>query len=341
MYRKAGVACPVALSFLASASAFGGNVKGIVTTRTGKTLIARVSYFVMLALLGLTLLSPIVAAQSVKVEGLVKARSGDTMVVKTSSSPDVTVLLTDSTQVGQIQGVFKARRKQMSMAALIPGLAVRVEGTYNEKNQLVAKSVAFKGNDLEDAEKIEAGMHETKVQVQQNQQELEKQNAELKTQNEALQQQQAQLTEHQAKIAANKAAVDAAIARFGQLDDYYIFDELTIYFANGKVKVDPKYNPQLQALADKAKGIEGYMIEVKGFASSSGSATLNQKLSEDRANAVTNILVQQGHIPLTRMLAPGAMGESHQVGNDKTAEGQAENRRVVVRVLQNKGIAGI
>jgi OOP family OmpA-OmpF porin len=305
----------------------------------GKVL--RASYFVILALIGLTLLSPVVAAQAVKVEGLIKARNGDTMAVKTSSSPDVTVLLTDSTQVGQIQGVFKARRKQMSMAALIPGLAVRVEGTYNEQNQLVAKSVAFKGNDLEDAEKIEAGMHETKVQVQQNQQELEKQNAELKAQNEALQQQQAQLTEHQAKIAANKVAVDAAIARFGQLDDYYIFDEVTIYFANGKVKVDPKYNPQLQALADKAKGIQGYMIEVKGFASSSGSVTLNQKLSEDRAAAVTNILLQQGHIPLTRMLAPGAMGEAHQVGNDKTAEGQAENRRVVVRVLQNKGIAGI
>jgi OOP family OmpA-OmpF porin len=41
------------------------------------------------------------------------------------------------------------------------------------------------------------------------------------------------------------------------------------------------------------------------------------------------------------MLAPGAMGESHQVGNDKTAEGEAQNRRVVVRILQNKGIAGI
>jgi outer membrane protein OmpA-like peptidoglycan-associated protein len=229
----------------------------------------------------------------------------------------------------------------MSMAALIPGLAVKVEGTYNDKQQLVAKSVAFKGNDLEDAEKIEAGMRETKVQVQQNQAELEKQNAELKAHNEALQEQQAQLTEHQAKIAANKAAVDAAIARFGQLDDYYIFDELTVYFDNGKIKVDPKYNPQLLALADKAKSIDGYMIEVKGYASSVGSVTLNQQLSEDRADGVTNILVQQGHIPLTRMLAPGAMGEAHQVGNDKTAEGQAENRRVVVRVLQNKGIAGI
>jgi len=289
----------------------------------------------------IVLFSTCTAAQSTKVEGIIKARNGDTMIVQTSSSPNLVVLLTDSTQVGQVQGVFQARRKQMSMAALVPGLQVKVEGTYDNQNQLVAKSVSFKGNDLEDAEKIQAGMHETKVQVQQNQAELEKHNAELKAQNEALQQQQAQLTEHQAKIAANKAAVDAAIARFGQLDDYYIFDELTVYFDNGEVKVDPKYSPQLVTLAEKAKTIDGYMIEVKGYASSVGSVSLNQRLSEDRADAVTNILVQQGHISLTRMLAPGAMGESHQVGNDKTAEGQAENRRVVVRVLQNKGIAGI
>lgn len=301
----------------------------------------RIAHSLTLSLLGFALLSPIVAAQSVKVEGLIKARNGDTMITNASGSPDITVLLTDSTQVGQVQGVFKARRKQMSMAALIPGLKVTVEGSYNDQKQLVATSISFKGNDLQDAEKIEAGMHETKVQVQQHQAELEKQNAALQAQNEALQQQQSKLTEHEAKIAANKAAVDAAIARFGQLDDYYIFDEVTVNFANGKTKVDPKYNPQLLALADKAKTIDGYMIEVKGFASSVGSTELNQQLSEDRADAVTNILVQQGHIPLTRMLAPGAMGETHQIGDDKTEKGQAENRRVVVRVLQNKGIAGI
>ena len=148
------------------------------------------------------------------------------------------------------------------------------------------------------------------------------------------------MTEQQAKIAANKAAISAAVARFGQLDDYYILDETAVYFGNGKVNVDPKYNSQLMALTEKAKTTDGYMIEVKGFASATGSAALNQKLSEDRANAVVNILIQQGRIPLTRMLAPGAMGESEQIGNEKTTEGQAENRRVVVRVLQNKAIAG-
>jgi len=302
--------------------------------------VRRAAYVVILSLIGLTVISTTLTAQSFKVEGLIKGRNGDNMILQTSDSPQLTVLLTDNTQVGQVQGVFKARRKEMSMAALIPGLAVKVEGTYNEKNQLVAKSVSFKGNDLERAQSIEAGLHETKVQAEQNKEELEKQNAELKAQNAELEKQQEQLTEQQAKIAANKAAVDAAVARFGQLDDYYIFEELTVYFGNGKTKVEQNYVPQLLALAQKAKTVDGYVVEVKGYASSVGSVGLNQQLSEDRADEVTNILVQQGHIPLTRMLAPGAMGETHQVGNDKTAEGEAKNRRVVVRLLQNKGIAG-
>jgi OmpA-OmpF porin, OOP family len=293
----------------------------------------RIPRVAALFLIGLTLFSTRVAAESVKVNGLIQARNGDTMILKTSDSPKLVVLLTDSTNVAQVQGILKARKKEMSMAALIPGLAVKVEGTYNDQNELVANSVKFKGDDLQQAQAIEAGMHETNEQVQQS-------NEELKRQNAALQQQQGQLTEQQAKIAANKAAADAAVARFGQLDDYYIFDELTVYFGNGQSVVDSKYNPQLLALAQKASTIEGYMVEVKGYASVTGSAALNQKLSEDRANNVTNILLQQGRVPLTRMLAPGAMGESEQVGNEKTVEGQAGNRRVVVRVLQNKAIAG-
>ena len=294
----------------------------------------QIAHVIAVSIVGLILSSAIVAAQSAKIEGLIKSRNGDTMIVQTSSSPSVSVLLTDNTQVGQVQGLLKARRKEMSMAALIPGLAVKVEGIYNDQNELVAKSVSFKGNDLQRAESIQAGLHETKMEAQKNTEELEKQNA-------ALQQQQAQLMEQQQKIAANKAAIDAAVARFGQLDDYYILDEVTVYFGNGKVKVDPQYKPQLLALAQKAKSVEGYVIEVKGYASAVGSPDLNQQLSEDRADEVTNILIQQGHISLTRMLAPGAMGETHQVGSNKTEQGQAENRRVVVRVLQNKAIAGV
>ncbi len=299
----------------------------------------KVGTFVALALIVFTL-STMAVAQNVKVEGLIKARNGDQIILQTTGNPNLVVVLTESTNVAQAQGAFKARRKEMSMAALIPGLAIKAEGTYNDQQQLVATKIVFTGKSLEQAESVQAGMHETKVQAQQNQAELEKQNAALQAQNEALKSQQEQLSAQQLEIQKNKAEIAAAVARFGELDDYYIRDEVTVYFANGQVKVDPKYNPQLLALADKAKSINGYMIEVKGYASAVGSQALNQKLSQERAANVTNILLQQASVPLTRMLAPAAMGESNQVGSDKTAEGQAENRRVVVRVLQNKAIAG-
>ena len=287
----------------------------------------RMACIAVLSIFSLVFVGETFAAQTVKVEGLIKGRSGDRMILKTSQAPNLVVILTDETDVAQVKGVLKARRKDMSMAALIPGLAVKVEGTYNDEQQLVAKTVRFKGSDLQEAQAIQAGMHETQVQTQQNK-------AELEAQSKALQQQET-------NIAANKASIEANVARFGQLNDYYIMDEVTVYFGNGKVDVDPKYNSQLNALAEKAKNVNGYMIEVKGYASATGSVALNQRLSEDRAQNVTNILLQQAKVPLTRMLAPGAMGESEQVGNEKTEEGQAENRRVVVRVLQNKAIAGV
>jgi OOP family OmpA-OmpF porin len=302
---------------------------------------ARLASVGILSLIALTLLSMNLSAQTVKIRGMIKARSGPTIIVQTSDSPRVIVLLNDGTEVGQIEGVLKVRQKEMSMAALIPGLEIQVEGSYDGQNQLVAKLVKFEGDDLERAQSIQAGLHETQEHAQQTRQELERQNAELKAQAESLKHQQGQLTAQQEKIAANKAAINAAIARFGQLDDYYILDEVTVYFGNGKVAVDPQYKTKLLKLAEKAKTTEAYNIQVVGYASSSGSVALNQKLSEDRADSVTNLLVQQGNIPLTNLLAPGAMGETRQVGDDKTAEGQAQNRRVIVRVLQNKGIAGL
>ena len=213
------------------------------------------------------------------------------------------VMLTDSTDVGQKEGLLKARSKQMSMAALIPGLAVSVEGDNNNQNVLVASKIRFKGSDLKNAKAIAAGMHDTNQQVQKNQEELQ-------AQHEALQ-------KHQQAIAANKAVVDAATARFGQLDDYYIMDEVTVYVANGKTKVDPNYISQITTLAQNANKVDGYMIEVKGYASAVGSPEVNQKLSQERAQNVCDILLQQGKVPLTRMLAPGAMGESEQVSTTR------------------------
>lgn len=285
--------------------------------------------------------SSLLLAESVKVEGLIVGRSGDEIIVRFGSGAELAFQLTDHTQVSQVGGLINARKKQMAMVVLIPGLKVKVEGVYNEQRQVLATKINFKGSDLEDAQKMQAGMHPLKVQNEQQQEELDRQNAELQAQKEALEKQQAALIEQQRQVEANKAAIAANTAKFGQLDDYYIWDEVTVLFGNGKVKVDPKDEATLLALVEKAKTVDGYVIEVTGHASSAGSVEVNQKLSEDRAKNVTNILLQKGHVPLPRILAPGAMGEAHQVSNDKSAEGQAENRRVVVRVLQNKAIAGV
>jgi hypothetical protein len=120
----------------------------------------------------------------------------------------------------------------MSMTALIPGLQVQVEGAYNAHNELVASSVKFKGNDLEDAQTIQAGLQPAKEHIQQSQAELEQQKAALERQQQEMQEQQQQVAEAQAKIDANKAAIAEAHKRFGQLDDYNIMDEVTVYFAN-------------------------------------------------------------------------------------------------------------
>ena len=265
--------------------------------------------------------SMMASADSTKIEGVIKGRSGEKIILQTKDAPKVIVVLTDSTDVAQVQGMLKARKKEMSMAALIPGLPVKIEGDYNDKKELVATKVRFKGNDLAQAQAIQAGLAETKSAAQQN---------------------TAALSEQEKNVEANKAGIAANSARFGELNDYYIIDQVTVLFPNGSDKIDPKYNPELVALSQKAKSVNGYMIEVKGYASTTGTAAVNQKLSEERAAGVTHVLQQEGQIPLTNMLAPGAMGKSGQVEkSDNAVENEAANRRVVVRILQNKAVAGV
>jgi outer membrane protein OmpA-like peptidoglycan-associated protein len=292
------------------------------------------------ALLMLVLLAGVAAAQSAQLQGVINGRSGSTMTVQTQDQGNVVVVLTDNTDVQETSGVFHARKKQLNMTALVPGLSVQVKGSYNPQNQLVADTVRFNGKSLQTATDIQAGVTPVEQQEQQQQQQIAQQQAQLQEQQAQLQQEKQEQAAEAAKIAANKAAIVAVNKRFGELGDYNIWDEVTVLFANGKVTVDPQYTPKLLALCQKAKTVNGYVIQVKGYASAVGSAALNQKLSQERATNVTQILEEQGGIPLTNILAPGAMGTSKQVAPDNTAEGQAENRRVVVRVLQNKGIAG-
>src|SRR5215467_10445118 len=98
----------------------------------------------LISLVLLLLSGVMVAAQTSQseeaagVEGIIKAREGNTMILKTSDSSDFKVVLTDETEVGQVQGLLQARRKEMSMAALIPGLKVKVKGTNTDQHEFVA-----------------------------------------------------------------------------------------------------------------------------------------------------------------------------------------------------------
>jgi outer membrane protein OmpA-like peptidoglycan-associated protein len=279
------------------------------------------------------------------VKGAISGRSGPTLTLKSQGSGPVTVLLTPSTKVEETEGLF--RHQTMNVTALVPGLFVQVKGDNNDQNQLVADTIKFNGGDLKAAMDSQAGLAPTQQQVQQNQQQIKQDQAQIAAQQQKIKQQQTQIqaekvasAEHAAEIAANKEAIAEANARFGELDEYNILGEATVLFGNGRVEVEPQYKEQLLQLAQKATTIKGYMIQVKGYASKVGSRALNQRLSSERARNVTNFLEQDGNIPLTNILSPGAMGTSVEVAPDTTVEGQAENRRVVVMILQNKGIAG-
>ena len=299
----------------------------------------RTTFRVVLACAALLLLVGVASAQT-QVQGLITGRSGATMTVKTQDNETITVALTPETQVQEVQGALKMRKKELGVTALIPGLSVQVKGTMNGQQQLVADTVKFKGSDLKTAQDIQAGLAPTQQEVQANQAAIAANQAQIQANAQVSEAHQQEIAASQAKIAANQAEIAAANKRFGQLGEYNILGEVTLYFANGKVDVDPEYNQQLLDLATKAQTITAYIIQVQGYASAVGSAALNQKLSMERANNVLAFLEQDGKIPLTNILAPGAMGTSEQVALNATTEGQAENRRVVVRILQNKGIAG-
>ncbi len=283
-------------------------------------------------LVGLVLTS-FAVGQDTQIQGLIVGRSGSMMKVQTQDNETLVVILSPGTQVQEAQGRFKLRKKELGLTALVPGLPVQVKGMINEQHQLVANEVKFKASDLNTAQDIQAGLQPTQEQLQADE-------AKIAANQAAAAANQKAIEEEQAKIAANKAAIAEANKRFGELGEYNILDEATVLFGNGKTGVDATYKPALLALANKAKTINGYIIQVQGYASKVGSAALNQKLSSERADNVLNYLEQDCGIPLTNVLAPGAMGTSTQVAGNNTAEGQAENRRVVVRVLQNKGIAG-
>jgi len=286
----------------------------------------------LLAVCFVALLSAYAQGEKTKAKGLITARTGDTIVLKTTDGSMMTVTLDDDTKVQQPKGLG-IRKKQMSAAVLIPGLKVSVDGTSQDATHVLAKSITFDGGDLETAEMIQAGLSPTEQKVAANQRNIEEneRNIDANKQN---------IASNKATIDANAAEAAEASKRFSELSDYDAKAQLVVQFASASSDISAADQEGLKKLAQNAVNLKGYIIQVKGFADSSGNAAMNQSLSMERAQNVIAFLLQNCNVPVPHIVAPGAMGESAPLASNETAAGRAENRRVEVKVLLNKGLAG-
>jgi outer membrane protein OmpA-like peptidoglycan-associated protein len=235
----------------------------------------------------------------------------------------------------------------MSSVVLIPGLKVDIDGQPDEQGRVVAKTITVDGDDLEAAEMIQSGLHPTAEQVAANVQKLEAHsgqldahNMQLASQKENIETNEQNIAAHKQQLAANLKDISENTQRFSALSEYDVKHQATVKFKVGSSKISPEDQEQLKQLAQAATGLSGYIVEVMGYADSTGDAAMNTKLSEDRAKAVITYLVQQGNIPVRHIVAPGAMGEYGAAAPNETKAGRAENRRVELKVLVNKGITG-
>jgi outer membrane protein OmpA-like peptidoglycan-associated protein len=280
------------------------------------------------------------------VSGMISQRVGEILIVN-SSQGKVAVVLAADTRVKDNKGLFGLDREEMAPTVLIPGLKVSVDGTTNSKGQVLAKTITVDGDDIESSQMIQAGLQPTADQVVEHEKQLldhqkaigaNKENIAANTAD--IETNQQQIAEHKQKIEKNMGDIQANTQRFSTLADYDVKGQATVNFASGSAQISKADMDQLKQLAQTATGMAGYIVEVTGYADSKGSAAMNTTLSEKRAKAVITYLQQQGGVPIRHIVAPGAMGEYGSAAPNETAAGRAENRRVEVKVLVNKGIAG-
>lgn len=269
--------------------------------------------------------------EKVKTSGLITGRSGEDLTVKTSEMGNIVVVLTDDTKIEQPKGLLKVRKQQMGVTALVPGLSVEVEGIGDDHGRVTAEKIKFSKESLKIANQIQAGMTPTNEDVQANKQSIEANKG-------AIASNQSAIASNTNDIATNQQEIQAANKRFSDLDDYNTKATVTLYYSVGSAQLNQQQKAQLADLAKKAGSLQGYLVQVAGYTDSSGNAVFNQELSQERAENVISYLQQTGNIPLVHIVAPGAMGETDPASSNESAQGRAENRRVVVKVLVNKGM---
>ncbi len=251
-----------------------------------------------------------------KFKGVVISRQADTFTIRDMSRADYQVLMTDSTSVKTHGGFFK-RGKTYSVTDILRGLIVEVEGRGDQQGQLVAQKIRFDESDMRAA--ITA---DTRVNpVEENQARIA-----------------GQIDELHAIAAEARTEAGVANERISALDDFDVQQTVAVNFKVNSAVLSPQAKQQLDDLAVKALTTKGYVIEVAGHTDSTGGEAKNFRLSQQRADAVVQYLAVTHKIPLRRFITPMGYGKSDAVADNTTPAGRAQNRRVEVKMLLNRGM---
>lgn len=255
--------------------------------------------------------------QKTKVKGIIIRRDADTFAVADDVNNETVVLLTDRTSVKSKGGFFRFG-KDYDVTSLLRGLRVEVEGRGNQDGQLVADKVRFDSDDLKFAKVVDSRV------------------APVEEANKRLSGQVEEAGEI-SRLASREAG--RAHERISALDDYVVQDSINVLFRVNSAVISPEDRRALDDLASKAMATKGYVIEIAGYADSTGNTARNRVLSQQRADAVVRYLQENHDIPLRRMITPFGYGELRPVANNSTADGRRQNRRVEVKILVNQGIS--
>ena len=286
----------------------------------------------------------VASGEKMKLKGVVVRRDVDTFTVRDLTGNDTIVRMTDQTSV-KTKGGFFGGGTRYAATNIIRGLNLEVEGRGGSNGELVAEKVRFNDTDLRTARSVEsraepleqrATVAEGRLsEVEQNAQKLSGQLDELAAISNAA---RGGAKAAQDTADAAVAGVNATNERISALDDYVPQETAAVNFRTGSSTLNAEGKSKLDAIATKALNAKAYVLEVTGFADATGSIARNRALSQRRADAVITYLVENHKIPLRRIVTPYGFGELDPVADNKTRTGRAQNRRVEVKILVNKGL---
>lgn len=284
------------------------------------------------------------SGQKMKIKGVVTRRDADTFTIRDANGVDTVVRLADKTSV-KTNGGFMRSGTNYAQTNILRGLNLEVEGRGSSNGELLAEKIRFSEADLKVARAVEsratpleerASTTETKLsQVEANAQRLSGQLDELAAVSNAARG-GAKAAQDTADSAV--AGVNATNERISALDDYEPQTVAAVNFKSGSFVLSPESKTKLDDIATKALNAKGYVLEVSGFADTQGNLDRNRLLSQRRADAVIRYLVESHSIPLRRIVTPYGYGESNPVADNTSREGRAQNRRVEIKLLVNKGL---